>query len=213
MVGYWPQLTGPAPLAGPFSLPSLGASQLRMTAGAGSAGTVVDMNEMQRALLIAASRAAAIAAHAGVVNRYNGEPYIEHPRRVVGHADRLLAAEQDLGADQWAVAVSAAWLHDVLEDTDVSAEDLRDAGVTGGVLEVVELLTRRDDVPASVYYERICEHRLARIVKLADLADNTDPVRRAALEPRHARRLAVRYVSAYEALGQPAPQHLLDDVA
>lgn len=66
----------------------------------------------------------------------------------------------------------AAWLHDVIEDTDATADDLRSSGVLPAIVEVVELLTRRSHVADNVYYERIRIHPAARAVKLADIDAN-----------------------------------------
>jgi len=70
-----------------------------------------------------------------------------------------------------------AALHDVLEDSGVTAEDLEAAGLRGAELEAVLLLTRDEDEPYEEYIERIAmaegeAGRLARVVKLADLPDN-----------------------------------------
>lgn len=130
------------------------------------------------------ARQIATRAHAGQTDKA-GRPYIDHPRRV---AARLA----DLQAQ------AAAWLHDVIEDTEVTAEDLRNEGVDDEVIAAVELLTRTGD---DAYYARIAEHPLAREVKLADIADNTDPARTALLDPETRQRLATKYEHARRALG------------
>jgi (p)ppGpp synthase/HD superfamily hydrolase len=75
-----------------------------------------------------------------------------------------------------------AALHDVLEDSDMTAEDLRRLGLGDVELEAVLLLTRPDDEPYEDYIERLATApgeagRLARIVKLADLRDNLSRTR------------------------------------
>ena len=134
-------------------------------------------------------RAEAIAsiAHRGQVDKL-GQPYIEHPRRV--------AAAFEPGT----IEHCAAWLHDVIEDTDVTANDLRAAGVTPQIVDVVELLTRRPDVPSELYYERIRLSPSAKAVKLADIADNTAPWRVAGLDVATQERLAEKYRKARTAL-------------
>lgn len=131
------------------------------------------------------ARQIATEAHAGQVDKA-GRPYIDHPRRV---AERV----EDLQAQ------AVAWLHDVLEDTTRTAEDLRAAGVDDEVVAAVQLLTRTDGDDA--YYARIAVDPLAREVKLADIADNTDPVRTALLDPATRDRLAEKYDHARRALG------------
>jgi hypothetical protein len=131
------------------------------------------------------ARRIATRAHAGQVDKA-GRPYIAHPQRVA-------ARVEDLQAE------AVAWLHDVLEDTEVTAEDLRVQGIDDEVVRAVELLTR--DVDDDVYYARIAAYPVAREVKLADIADNTDPVRTALLDPATRDRLAEKYTHARRALG------------
>jgi hypothetical protein len=135
------------------------------------------------------ARAIATAAHVGQVDKL-GNDYIEHPARVAATFDRFSQSTEHC----------AAWLHDVLEDTTITAEDLLDAGVQREVLEAVLLLTRRNEVPTDLYYSRIREHPVARAVKLADIADNTAEWRIRQLDPDARVRLAEKYAKALAAL-------------
>ncbi|GAA2753515.1 HD domain-containing protein [Amnibacterium kyonggiense] len=131
------------------------------------------------------ARQIATRAHAGQTDKA-GRPYIAHPQRVAARLTDLQAQ-------------AVAWLHDVLEDTNVTSEDLRIAGVDEDVIRVVDLLSRTgDDVD---YSARIAADPLAREVKLADIADNTDPERTALLDPDTRDRLAEKYAHARRALG------------
>jgi hypothetical protein len=65
-----------------------------------------------------------------------------------------------------------AVLHDVVEDTAVTMEDLRRDGFSAEVLEALALVTHRKDEPYADYVVRAKANALARRVKLADLADN-----------------------------------------
>jgi len=116
------------------------------------------------------AKAIATIAHRGQVDKA-GVPYIEHPARVVA----LLESPTNR-------AVAAAWLHDVLEDTDITAEDLTAAGVSHEVVYDVALLTRTKEQSSEDYYEALRHARHARHVKLADIADNTNPNRLALLD-------------------------------
>jgi (p)ppGpp synthase/HD superfamily hydrolase len=104
----------------------------------------------------------AFDAHIGQVDR-TGLPYIFHPFHL---------AEQM--HDE--VSVCAALLHDVVEDTDVTFEDLAARGISGEVIDAVRLLTHDDDVPYMDYVRAIKEsgNAAAIAVKLADLAYNSD---------------------------------------
>lgn len=105
----------------------------------------------------------AVRAHAGQVDKA-GRPYIEHPRHVAA------AVEGD-------EARAVAWLHDVVEDTALTLDDLRREGVGETVLEAVRLLTHQPGVPYLEYVEALKPNPLARQVKLADLAHNSDASR------------------------------------
>jgi (p)ppGpp synthase/HD superfamily hydrolase len=135
------------------------------------------------------ARDLAARAHRGQTDKA-GVAYVHHPAAVAAAFDPEL---------DW-VEHSAAWLHDVVEDTDVTAEDLRAAGVAEEVVRVVVLLTRTPEVPDEEYYRRIRADSRARRVKLADIAHNTDPARRAALPAETRERLAAKYAKALAAL-------------
>ncbi|SIS23959.1 HD domain-containing protein [Williamsia sterculiae] len=145
----------------------------------GSTATLVDLADVIAAV-----------AHRGQVDRA-GNAYIRHPRSVA----RRVEPKTD-------EAVATALLHDVIEDSDTTAEDLRDRGIPTPVVDAVVLLTRRDDLPDDDYYAGIRANELALAVKLADLADNTDPKRLGELEPDLRARLRRKYRHGYRALGR-----------
>lgn len=67
-----------------------------------------------------------------------------------------------------------AWLHDILEDTDMSADELRSSGFAEPIVRAVEDLTREDEEDYMAYIERLSGNPLAVQVKLADLRHNMD---------------------------------------
>lgn len=135
--------------------------------------------------------AIAVGAHAGQKDPV-GQPYILHPLRVM-HA---VATD-----DERVVAV----LHDVVEDSAVTLEDLRRAGFAATVIEAVDALTRRHGETYEAYVGRTAAIALARRVKVADLDDNMALRRVWGLERRDAERMA-RYRRAYRTLtGRQAP--------
>jgi (p)ppGpp synthase/HD superfamily hydrolase len=85
----------------------------------------------------------------------------------IAHAFRVARQLKDDG-DAWLVGL----LHDVLEDTELTAEDLSASGVPSHVVEAVAVLTKRPDEPYAHYIERVSASKLARRVKRADLRDN-----------------------------------------
>jgi (p)ppGpp synthase/HD superfamily hydrolase len=68
----------------------------------------------------------------------------------------------------------AALLHDVVEDTDYTLQDLAEMGFGDAVIEALTLLTHDESVPYLDYVRKISQNPLATRVKLADLAHNSD---------------------------------------
>ena len=100
-------------------------------------------------------------AHHGQRDRA-GAPYTNHLERVSARLEQGNRA--------------AAWLHDVLEDTETSTEELREAGITRETLRSVTTLTRRSTETYREYIRRIAESgdATAIAVKRADLADHLE---------------------------------------
>lgn len=105
----------------------------------------------------------ALDAHKGQVDKM-GKPYILHPLAVASKLDDL-----DLKI--------IGLLHDVLEDSELTADVLVARGIPKEIVEVVEVLTRKEGEPYDDYIQRVKENPKATKVKLADLAHNTDEKR------------------------------------
>lgn len=104
--------------------------------------------------------ALALDAHRGQADRL-GEPYILHVLRVLSRVEsdtlRIVAA-----------------LHDVVEKTGVTLDDLRSRGYEPAIVEAVDALSRRDGESYAEHVQRIQPNPLAVPVKLADLQDHLD---------------------------------------
>ena len=139
-------------------------------------------------------------AHQGQVDKL-GKNYIDHPLRV--HRN-LLTNDEFKALDRQAQedCEVAALLHDVIEDSGENGsqrfekEDLLTLGFTPRSIELVDLLTRKPDVPKDDYYRAINANKLARLVKWADIADNLNKYRVEELEIEEGERLAGRYQHA-----------------
>lgn len=151
------------------------------------------------AVLEGAACKLAAFAHHGQVDKL-GVDYIEHPAAVVAllRSSRLF---DELSSAQQQVAVLACWLHDVVEDTQVTEEDLLRFGFSRAVVDVVLLLTRRNDVSSEDYYAAIRSDPVARACKVADMGHNLSPERTAALDGETRMRLTEKYRKATVALG------------
>jgi hypothetical protein len=125
-------------------------------------------------------------AHAGQADK-SGLPYIDHPLRVMARVD---------GEHHQMAAV----LHDVIEDTPVTAADLRAAGCPEAAVVAVVALSKIPGEPMPDYLRRVATDPIAVDVKRADIADNSDPVRMSALDPRTQDRLKAKYAEAIRIL-------------
>jgi len=111
------------------------------------------MATIEKALQIAAK------AHEGQKDK-EGLPYILHPLRA------MMSVQ---GEEAQIVAI----LHDVIEDTSVTADDLRHAGFGEKIVAAMLCVTHRKDEPYADYVVRCKANEVARRVKLADLTDNS----------------------------------------
>ncbi len=99
-------------------------------------------------------------AHKEQVDK-SGLPYVFHPF----HLAEQMETEE---------TVICALLHDVVEDTDMTFQDLEQMGFPAKVIEALKLLTHDDAVPYLDYVAQIKKDPIARAVKLADLKHNSD---------------------------------------
>ena len=103
----------------------------------------------------------ATKAHEGQTDKA-GVAYIYHPRTVSAYCTSIHGK-------------IVGWLHDVIEDTNVTIEDLQRQGFDDFLLEALDLVTKpKVGYDEAVYYERIKKNALAKEVKLADLKHNSD---------------------------------------
>lgn len=113
------------------------------------------MSTLKRAIEIASE------AHAGQLDK-GGKPYIDHPLRVMAKVE---------GMREKTVAV----LHDVVEDCpDWTLGRLRAEGFDETVINAVNSVTRRQGETYGDFVQRAGENEIGRVVKIADLLDNSD---------------------------------------
>jgi (p)ppGpp synthase/HD superfamily hydrolase len=135
-----------------------------------------DLNQVP---LVLRAQVYATAAHAAVgqKRKYTGDPYITHPQRVAGLVDSVSNSTPEM--------VGAAWLHDVVEDTDCTLTDIQ--RMFGGTVgDYVNWLT---DVSKAVNGNRVYRKTYERnrlknappqvkTIKLADLIDNAGSIQK-----------------------------------
>lgn len=142
------------------------------------------MSTFERAVEIAAK------AHRGQTHR-KGLPYLVHPLTVMTRVRSLEAR---------IVAV----LHDVVEDSDVTLDDLRREGFAPEIVEAVDYLTHREGESYEDYVRRaVSHHPLAREVKIADLSHNMEVTQSGELTEKNRQRLE-KYRAAQRILEETA---------
>lgn len=117
----------------------------------------MELTKEQLGVMIEQARLVAEAAHKGQTRR-DGPPYFEHVEAVANSVEDRLKP--------------IAYLHDVPEDTDITIEDLKDAGFPPYVTDAVDLLTHRNNQPNVKYWGNIAKNRDAAEVKIQDMKHN-----------------------------------------
>ena len=121
----------------------------------------------------------------------SGMPYVFHPFHL---------AEQMPDEDTTIVAL----LHDVIEDTPYTLDDLRAMGFNEQVLDALALMTHDKRIPYMDYVAKIKGNKIARTVKLADLKHNSDLSRLNNLDEKAMKRIE-KYRQAIALLSEPDP--------
>ena len=117
-------------------------------------------NRISAEELLALAKRIALTAHEGQVDKAR-IPYWHHPAFVADHVSNPEAKV-------------VAWLHDVVEDSEWTLEDLFAEGIWSEVIEGVDAITKRTGESYESYLDRVKANPLALAVKLADLTHNMD---------------------------------------
>ena len=141
-----------------------------------------------KATLLEKALVIAIKAHFGQKDRA-GQPYILHVIRVMEKCESL---------DEKIVAT----LHDLIEDTDWTSDQLLQEGFPQYIVDAVVCLTKGDNEPYDDYINRVKPNPLAVRVKLSDLKDNSNPLRLHTINEQDIERYN-RYLKAYAYLSEP----------
>ena len=126
-------------------------------------------------------------AHGDAVNPKTGELYLTHP----AHVASCVAGDE---------AKAVAWLHDVVEDTPVTLEDLSAQGLSQAVVRGVDAMTHRPGEDYLDFVRRAARDPLARVVKEADVRHNMDLGRIPVPTQRDLDRVRIKYLPALRIL-------------
>jgi len=137
------------------------------------------MNIIEKSLEIA------LKAYSGMKDKA-GKTYILHPLRLMEKMD----SEEEM---------AVALLHDVIEDSNYSAQDLLDEGIPSSIVDAVQSLTKINGEDYEAFIERAMQNKLALKVKKADIEDNINVLRLSSVSDKDLERI-VKYHSAWHKL-------------
>lgn len=127
------------------------------------------MDDLDKAIKLACE------AHAGQVDKA-GKPYVLHPLR-------LMLKFQN--KQEQVVAV----LHDTIEDSEMTLEDLANHGFSELILDALDCLSKRKNEEYEGFIKRILPNELARKIKIEDIKDNLDLTRIASINNEDLKRV------------------------
>lgn len=93
-----------------------------------------------------------------------GMPYVFHPFHL---AEQMSTEEETI----------VALLHDIIEDTQITLEDIKEMGFDDNIIVSLSLLTHKNNEDYDTYIKRIATNKTATIVKIVDLKHNSDLTR------------------------------------
>jgi (p)ppGpp synthase/HD superfamily hydrolase len=137
--------------------------------------------------LIEKSLEIALKAYRGQTDKA-GETYILHPLRLMAKMDTK---------EEMAVAL----LHDVVEDSEYTAQKLANEGIPEDVVKAVEYLTKQDGESYEDFTKRVLENNLAAKIKKADIEDNLNVLRLKELSEKDLQRIA-KYHNAWHSINE-----------
>ncbi|MGN1421694.1 MAG: GTP pyrophosphokinase [Eubacterium sp.] len=114
-------------------------------------------------------------AHKNQIDK-SGMPYVYHPF----HLAEQMKDEQ---------TTIVALLHDVVEDTDYTLDDLSSMGFSDAIIDAISLMTHDKNIPYMDYVAQIAKNPVAKAVKLADLRHNSDLTRLNAVTDKDLKRM------------------------
>ena len=130
-------------------------------------------------------------AHLGQVDKA-GEDYIKHPEKVAS----FVKTDEEK---------AVAYLHDVIEDTELTLENLYEYDFSKEVIEAVDIITKKRGEDYQSYLNSVKKNKLARAVKLADLRHNSNLTRLTKvtekdIERKEKYQKAINFLNSYRAV-------------
>lgn len=159
--------------------------------------------------------AEALALAAATISRLPGEAIDQTADRIASAAHRARTTAEGIEHISYLRRVAqnvqpntadyraAALLHDILETSSVTEDSLALQGIPPRIIAAVKLLPRDPQISDDQYHAAIRRDTIALAIKLAQIADNTDPARLSTLAPAARQRLIAKYAQTrLELLGE-----------
>jgi len=112
-------------------------------------------------------------AHDGQVDKA-GKPYFMHIEMVSRTVGDLISSWQQPSYAFLLQARIVGYLHDVVEDTEITIADLRKHEIPTDCIRAIEVITKVEGVAYQNYLEKVKRYKLASVVKIADMMHNSD---------------------------------------
>ena len=139
-----------------------------------------------------------------------GHPYIEHVKYVSDHISDYFKDGDNL--NKYYIAIIAGYLHDIMEDCNVSANVLSSEGISKKVIDVLKILTHDKSISYKDYIINISKNEIATLVKLSDLSNNMDIRRLKKLDNNTIRRLKKYFYSYKFLLGEISEEKYISEL-
>ena len=125
---------------------------------------------------LAKARLLAQYAHAGQVDKA-GKPYFMHAEKVSRTVGNLINSWEQPSCDFFLKARIVGYLHDVVEDTEITIADLTEHEIPADCILAIEAITKTEGTPYQTYLAKVKSSKLASVVKIADMMHNSDLTR------------------------------------
>lgn len=127
-------------------------------------------------------------AHKGQTRWDKKTPYITHPAAIV----EAIKSKYSWAGETLHMLCAVAWLHDVVEDTDVTLKNLKELGFDEIVIENVDAITKKNHEEYYQYLKRISEYYIASVVKIEDITHNLTNLKKGSMRDKYL--LAIEYL-------------------
>ena len=141
----------------------------------------IQISDLSKAIEIAKT------AHEGQVDKA-GKPYFEHVQAVCEIASKMILSWNEEYDDFLVQAKIVSYLHDVVEDTSLTIDDLRKHQIPTDCFLAIETLTKKSGQDYWDYLAEVKLDKLAAVVKIADLTHNSDLSRLEEVTPEDLKR-------------------------